>query len=75
MQAVLMLKTTFLSTPLLFDLFCRWNMDVHRDGCNVETPENIGSWGCHNYGEEIMIVGRTMRAQSTSVTDGQIYDD
>jgi len=27
------------------------------------------------YGEEIMIVGRTLWAQSTSVTDGQIYDD
>jgi len=27
------------------------------------------------YGEETMIVGRTMWTQSTSVTDGQNYDD
>ena len=38
-------------------------------------PENQNhSWCCH-YGEEIMIVGRTVWGQSTSVTDGQIYDD
>jgi len=60
-QAVLMLKTAFCLPHLYMD-----DIDLEFEG------HAVGMWR-RNLAPEIIIVGRTMWAQSTSVTDGRTY--
>jgi len=66
--AVLMLKTTFLPTPLVFDV----EFEGHAVGVwrrNLAQKTKIMGLP---YGREMMIVDWTVWARCTSVTDGQI---
>ena len=66
-QVVLILKTIFLPTSLVFDLYLK----VMPLECGYEIWRQRTRMMGLPCGEEIMIVGGTMWAHSTSVTDGQ----